>query len=219
MSYMKNFEKIKHGQIQFYINKIKKGDNEARNKIIYHYANQVLNIIEKDFNDEKYSKEDLFQAGLIGILEAIKSYQKSQNDNLRNIMPYYIYKEINLCINNERYNEIATTTDENQNFIDEFSDNENLILIKQIINKLPIIKQQIIYLYFYKDYKVSEIAHEFKINISKVYYILNTSINFIKEELDKINIDINEITNNSKKSEKKLLSISQLQKYKILNKI
>ena len=112
---MQTFETIEQGKVQYYITKMNEGDKEARKKIIYHYSNLVLKIIENDYNNQDYSREDLFQAGILGVLTAIKTTKENNPHVFSAKMNRYIHLKINTYINNEN----KYTTNKYNNTIEE----------------------------------------------------------------------------------------------------
>ena len=60
------------------MNKIKNGDNEAREKFIQGNLRLVLSVIQR-FNNRGESPDDVFQIGCIGLIKAIDNFDISQN--------------------------------------------------------------------------------------------------------------------------------------------
>lgn len=58
--------------------KIKQGDQEAREKFVYGNLRLVLSIIQK-FNNRGENIDDLFQVGCIGLIKSIDNFDTSQN--------------------------------------------------------------------------------------------------------------------------------------------
>lgn len=58
--------------------KMKKGDNEARTKLINGNLRLVLSVIQK-FRGRGDSIDDLFQIGCIGLIKAIDNFDLSQD--------------------------------------------------------------------------------------------------------------------------------------------
>lgn len=58
--------------------KIKKGDEEARQKFIYGNLRLVLSIIQR-FHGRGESADDLFQVGCVGLIKAIDNFDLNQN--------------------------------------------------------------------------------------------------------------------------------------------
>ncbi len=75
------------------LNKIKNGDEEAREKFIQGNLRLVLSVIQR-FNGRGESPDDLFQVGCVGLIKAIDNFDinqevqfstyRSTNDNRRN---------------------------------------------------------------------------------------------------------------------------------------
>lgn len=60
------------------LEKIKKGDGEAREKFVNGNLRLVLSIIQR-FAGRSGSPDDLFQVGCIGLIKAIDNFDLSQN--------------------------------------------------------------------------------------------------------------------------------------------
>ena len=61
--------------------KFKNGNHEARNKVVMSYLPKVEHIVKSLWVDEKY-EEDLIQAGMLGVLEALEKIRKNDKDNI-----------------------------------------------------------------------------------------------------------------------------------------
>lgn len=60
------------------IEKIKKGDESAKNELIYCNMRLVLSVAQR-FTDTKESMDDIFQVGCIGLMKAIDNFDMSLN--------------------------------------------------------------------------------------------------------------------------------------------
>lgn len=60
------------------MNKIKNGDEEAREEFIRGNLRLVLSVIQR-FNNRGESPDDVFQIGCIGLIKAIDNFDISQN--------------------------------------------------------------------------------------------------------------------------------------------
>lgn len=59
---------------EFYLNKYKEGDREARDKLIEHNLRLVAHIVKK-YKNTSESKDDLISIGTLGLIKAIDSYK------------------------------------------------------------------------------------------------------------------------------------------------
>ena len=75
----------------------KEGDREALNVFLKYYYQVVINFSLK-YSSDFLDKEDLVEAGLIGFLEAVKSYDIEKGTNFKTWLYEYIRKEILLEI-------------------------------------------------------------------------------------------------------------------------
>lgn len=75
----------------------KEGNREALNVLLKYYYQVVINFSLK-YSSDFLDKEDLVEAGLIGFLEAVKSYDIEKGTNFKTWLYEYIRKEILLEI-------------------------------------------------------------------------------------------------------------------------
>lgn len=75
------------------IKKMKKGDKNARNKLIEHNLRLVAHIVKK-FDSLKYIQDDLIGIGTVGLIKAVDSYNKSKNIKLTTYAAKCIQNEI-----------------------------------------------------------------------------------------------------------------------------
>ena len=59
--------------------KIKLGDEEAKNKVIEHNIRLVLYEVTKKFRTVNYDKKDLISIGNVGLIKAVLTFDKSRN--------------------------------------------------------------------------------------------------------------------------------------------
>ena len=81
----------------FLISLSRDGDREALNVLLKYYYQMIVNCSLK-YSSDTLGKEDLVQAGLIGFLEAVKSYDIEKGTNFKTWLYQYIRKEIFLEI-------------------------------------------------------------------------------------------------------------------------
>lgn len=187
---MEKFEKINRNELSIYINKMNSGDINARNKVICHYSNTIIRIIEKNYSNSDSNKEDLFQAGICGLLLALKRYGKYNPNMLSAMIHQYIEKEIDAFIKQEK-TEIEILPKYVKEPIEYIEDKENLKEIFQEIDKLSEKDKEFIYLYFYENYKIIDIARLWNTSRNTIEFRKNKIIGKIKEQ-----IYINNIINN-----------------------
>lgn len=187
---IENFEKLSNKDVNFYLTEIQKGNTEARNKLLFHYAWNIIEIINKDFSNSQYSKEDLFQVGFIGALDALNNYSNKKRSVFYNRIHQKIIKEIQSYINSENKNTFEKDIIEQENIIE---DKENIILIYEYIKTLSDKEKQIINLYFYENYSFAEISTMLNVSRQRIEQILTCSIFYIKKQiiLSEINFDNN----------------------------
>lgn len=84
---------LKREDFIFLISLSKEGDREALNVLLKYYYQVVINFSLK-YSSDTLDKEDLVQAGLIGFMEAVKSYDIEKGTDFKTWVYQYIRKEI-----------------------------------------------------------------------------------------------------------------------------
>lgn len=88
---------LKRDDFILLISLAKEGNKEALNVLLKYYYQVVINFSLK-YSSDFLDKEDLVEAGLIGFLEAVKSYDIEKGTNFKTWLYEYIRKEILLEI-------------------------------------------------------------------------------------------------------------------------
>lgn len=171
--------------------KYENNDVKAREEIIKHNIRLVLFEINKRFSNVNVSKQDLFQIGVIGLISAVDNFD------------YHKYKFSTYaihCIDNEilkfliknkkdNYNkEIIEFNNYNSdlNIEEEYLEKEQLIEIRNLVEKLPELEKEIIKLYFGfygKRYSQDEIAKIFNTSQASISRIILKTLSLLKKEL------------------------------------
>jgi len=76
-----------------YLEELKKGSVEARNKLIEHNLRLVAHIVKK-FNDDSSIQDDLISIGTIGLIKGIDTYKENKNVKLTTYCARCIQNEI-----------------------------------------------------------------------------------------------------------------------------
>lgn len=179
------------------IEKIKNGDNDALDTLIRKYMGLVRSVVRKCFlvgGDE----EDLFQEGLMAILNAVKSYNPQKNINFSSFVTVCVRTRIIDAIRtasrfkHKSLNEASSLSDSDQldalnittNFfdpLDSYLEREWMDTFYSNLQALLTEEQnQILQLYF-KGYTYKEISEKLKFSNKKV----DNSLNAIKNKIRK----------------------------------
>lgn len=173
-----------------YLKKCSLGDNEAREKIIKHNIRLVINQVNKKFSNTPYERKELVSIGLIGLIKGIDTFDiekkiefstyaiKCINNEilmfLRKAKKYEKDESIYQTIGVDKNGKELTLEDalkDDKDFVEEYTYNEMLTSIRQIVNLLEGRDKEIIMLrYGFIDNKVhtqQEIAN--KLGISRSY--------------------------------------------------
>src|SRR5699024_7462428 len=78
---------------KYYIEEMKKGNHEARNKLIEHNLRLVAHIVKK-FNQQNNLSEDLISIGTIGLIKGVESYKSGKGTKLATYAARCIENEI-----------------------------------------------------------------------------------------------------------------------------
>lgn len=85
----------------FYLERMKEGDLEARNKLIEHNLRLVAHIVKK-YNNMEYDNDDLISIGTIGLIKAVDTYDVSKGNKLVTYASRCIENEILMLFRKER---------------------------------------------------------------------------------------------------------------------
>lgn len=185
------------GKIQQWANEMTSGDTEARKNLIEHYTCFIVQFIEKNYNDQNYSKEDLIQAGIVGLLNAIKCYTQDYKTPFSTYICSRIYESIFMELKNQNENLDINYIGLNNNHkndtdIDFFDDFEDIELIEKGIEDLPKKYKEILHLHIYENYILADIAKMYNISTQRVGQIYKKSIKMIKEKMNEEKITHND---------------------------
>lgn len=167
-------------QINFYTSKILQDDNLAKEKIAKHYIKQIDRLIENEYNDKNYDKEELRQAGYLGLAYALKNYNKYKKRHIYYSINYFVKQYILAEI--KKQNQKMNMPIKNS-YIDFIPDIENLELIKIAINKLKDNQKNIIILHLCYNYTFQEIGDMYNLTRARIQFIYKESLEKIKAEI------------------------------------
>ena len=184
----------------------KNGSLEARETLITYNLRLVFYIVNKDFRNVEYDRQDLMSIGIMGLIKAVDSFSLDKNisfvtyasrciDNeifcfLRQLKKYQVVDSLDKTIAYRKDGgeiKLGDTLADSKDLIELSERKEVLKAIKEIVETLPNREKMIIMLNFgLLDGKVhhrKEIAHRFNISQSWVSNIINTSIGKIAQKL------------------------------------
>ena len=156
-SYSNNvfLEPLSNEEEEFYLNKLKYGDKDARNKLIEHNLRLVAHIVKK-FDCRNVDQDDLISIGTIGLIKGIDSFSNRHGTKITTYCAKCIENEIlmyfrsnnkvnkNISINesigyDKEGNEI-TILDilkiPSPDYIDEINDKDNLRVLNDYLKVL-----------------------------------------------------------------------------------
>ncbi len=183
-------EPLKEEQEKLYIEKLKLGDKDARNKLIEHNLRLVAHIVKK-FENKNSDSDDLISIGTIGLIKGIDSFNFDQKTKITTYAARCIQNEIlmhfrsnkktnlNVSLNDSigfdkegnEINLIDVLKDNEVDFIEEINTKDNISRVEKYLSLLNSREKNIIIqrygLYNTKDLTQKEISK--KLNISRSY--------------------------------------------------
>ena len=176
---------------KIYIEKMRKGDMDARNKLIEHNLRLVAHIVKK-FDYKNIDQDDLISIGTIGLIKGVDTFNKSHGTKITTYCARCIENEIlmyfrsnnktnkNISINesigfDKEGNEI-TILDilkvPAPDYVEEISEKDNVKLLKKYFNTLNSREKEIISKRYglnnQNEQTQKEIAKDYKISRSYV---------------------------------------------------
>jgi RNA polymerase sigma-70 factor (ECF subfamily) len=166
---------------------------EALSYIIDRYRAKLEKYISRRTNVDSHDREDILQDVFIKIYRNINDYDDSlvfsswiYRITHNHIIDWYRKnkKHISISLDDDESKLIHILQDENS-IVDSQSlhDQENIILIKNEINKLPGDYQEVLILKFFEDKSYEEISDILKISISSVGVKINRAKKLLKQKI------------------------------------
>jgi|GEM_PF-622787 RNA polymerase sigma factor, sigma-70 family len=179
------------------IRKAKAGDNEATETLIEKYLNAVRKI-----NNKWGGTDDGFQEGILGIYQAIKTYDESYNTKFMTHLYFHIEAKIRKFIDKERYRvpqyviesikkgeqeRLYFSGIENLEIGDENTGNENLenkVLVEKLLNCCTRQEKEVLNLLFFEGYSGQAVAEKLRMSRQWVYNIKHRAFEKIKNNIN-----------------------------------
>ena len=188
------------------LEKIKQGDELAREKLVEHNIRLVLYEVTGRFKSVEYDKKDLVSIGNVGLMKAITTFDKSKKVEFATYATRCIDNEILMflrklkkaqnvdsldrtIIHDKDGNElkIEYTIIDETDIVEEYTDNETHQIIRQIVKDLPDRDREIIMLHFgfYNDktHTQKEIADMMSISRSYVSRLITKIVKKLGQQL------------------------------------
>ena len=178
------------------IREAKKGNNEAIETLIERYLNTVRKINHKWGNTD-----DGFQEGILGIYQAIKTYDENYNTKFMTHLYFYVEAKIRKYIDKERYRvpqyviESIKKGEQERVYFSGIEDLEigdenikidnleNKVLVENLLNCCTKKERQILDLLFFKGYSGEEIAKKLGMSRQWVHSIKHRAFEKIRENI------------------------------------
>ena len=191
-----------------YVELARKGDIEARNKLIEHNLRLVAHIVKK-YDNKNNDVDDLISIGTIGLIKGVDSYSKKHNTRLTTYAARCIENEVLMFYRNNKKHSKNISINESvgfdkegneitildilktpkPDFIGDIHKQNNLKLLKNYFNVLTPREKEIIIkrygLFNEKELTQKEIAKQFNISRSYVSRIEKRALTKILREFIK----------------------------------
>lgn len=181
---------------------IREGSKEAYDKLVEHNIRLVIYEVNSRFKNVNYSKEDLVAIGTEGLINAINTYDLSNNskfsyyatkciDNIILKFLRQIKKEKNvdsldrIIFENSDGREIrlSETISDDVSIVENYENKELHKIVREVVMDLPERDREIIMRYFgfYNDkvYTQQEIANKFNITQQEVSRLISKNVKYI----------------------------------------
>ncbi len=208
-------EKLEAEEENYYLNLHKKGDKNARAKLIEHNLRLVAHIIKK-YENTKEEKDDLLSIGIIGLIKAVDTYNFDLNSKLATYAARCIENEILMHLRSNKnkqnvswlYSSIGNDKDGNKITLmdivkDETPLEENKMILDESIKNLKdsfkvLTKRELEIIE--KRYGINNQEIKTQKEIAKEYKISRSYVSRIeKRALMKLYIEMNNKNNNYNK--------------------
>lgn len=178
------------------IREAKKGNNEAIETLIERYLNTVRKI-----NNKWGGTDDGFQEGILGIYQAIKTYDESYNTKFMTHLYFHIEAKIRRYIDKERYRvpqyviesikkgeqeRVYFSGIENLEIEDGNIDNEDLenkILVERLLNYCTNQEKEVLNLLFFEGYSGQAVAEKLGMSRQWVHSIKHKAFKKIRNNI------------------------------------
>ena len=178
------------------IREAKKGNNEAIETLIEKYLNTVRKINYKWGNTD-----DGFQEGILGIYQAIKTFDESYNTKFMTHLYFHIESKIRKFIDKERYRvpqyviegikkgeleRLHFSGIENLEIEDSNINNENLenkVLIEKLLNCCTKQEKEVLNLLFFEGYSGQAVAEKLRMSRQWVHSIKHRAFEKIRNNI------------------------------------
>ena len=178
------------------IREAKRGNEKAIETLIERYLNTVRKINHKWGNTD-----DGFQEGILGIYQAIKTYDESYNTKFMTHLYFHIEAKIRKFIDKERYRvpqyvieaikkgeqeRVYFSGIENLEIEDGSIDNETLenkVLVEKLLNCCTKQEKEVLNLLFFEGYSGQAVAEKLGISRQWVHSIKHRAFEKIRENI------------------------------------
>lgn len=178
------------------IRKAKKGNEKAIETLIERYLNTIRKINHKWGNTD-----DGFQEGILGIYQAIKTYDENYNTKFMTHLYFYVEAKIRKYIDKERYRvpqyviESIKKGEQERVYFSRIEDLEigdenikidnleNKVLIENLLSCCTKKERQILDLLFFKGYSGEEIAKKLGMSRQWVHSMKHRAFEKIRENI------------------------------------
>ncbi len=212
-------KKLNKKETKEYFERYQKGDSHAREELILHNIKLVIYRVESRFSKFPFDKEEMFSAGVIGLIKSIDTFDIEKGYEFSTYAVRCIDNEILMFTKKESKHlevdsldkPIATNTDgrdlkiediildDTVDLVRDYEKEEQIRILKNLVSHLPVEEMTLLQLYFEDRLTQQNIADQYQISRSNV----SRKIRDIVEKLSKGFNEYNEAdyqNNNDKKN-------------------
>lgn len=178
-----------------YIERLKNGDKEAFQTIYNETINDIYRLLIANINKEEICY-DLIQEVYLTVHNKIETLQNSEAFRkwirvitINKMKKYFEKNKREVLLNDDDYGILIDQVEENEEFLPQeiLNSNEKRKIIRNIIEELPYEQKIAVYLHYFDELQVNEIAEEMNCSVGTVKSRLNYARKKIKDEVEKWN--------------------------------
>ncbi len=202
-------KRLSNKEVLVLFDRMKQGDMKAREELISGNIDLVIQCVKNNFNDVCCDKRELVAVGCLGLIKGIDNFDMLKHKYFSTHIGNYIHREIEYFINRLNKDSNILSFDDGFNGVklkDNLSDDVSIEemfeekdynnymygLLQQSMNCLNERSKKIIMLYFGfydgKIYTHREIADMMNVSHTRIYEIMNDSLEHMKENIQRLEL-------------------------------
>ncbi len=200
-------KKLNRKETKEYFERYQNGDSHAREDLILHNIKLVIYRVESRFSKFPFDKEEMFSAGMIGLIKSIDTFDIEKGYEFSSYAVRCIDNEILMFTKKESKHlevdsldkPIATKIDgkdlkikdiildDTVDLIRDYEKNEQIKILKNLVNNLPEEEITLLHLYFEDRLTQEKIAKKYQISRSNVSRKIKDIVKKLSEGFNEYN--------------------------------